>query len=172
MNEHVDPPVVIKGGVHTATRHDSAHKHVTGSALYADDVPLPAGALHAYLGLADCANGSITQMDLSAVRAHPGVVAVLTARDMPASNDISRTHLHDEPVLADGKVEFHGQPIFAVIAEDRECARLAAQNARITYDETDFARSVDEATVAEALDCVDLSPRWKSSFRASRKMRA
>ena len=149
MNEHVASPVAIKGGVHAPTKHDSAHKHVTGTAIYADDMALPTGALHAYLGLSTCTNGTITQMDLSAVRAYPGVIAVLTARDMPASNDISPTHLHDEPVLADGEVQFYGQPIFAVVAETREVARLAAQKARVSYDETSFARSVDEARAAD-----------------------
>ena len=41
----------INGGVHLSQRHDSAHKHVTGLAEYTDDIPEPAGTLHAYLGL-------------------------------------------------------------------------------------------------------------------------
>ena len=50
------------------------------------------------------AHGTITSIDLSAVRAAPGVVDVLTAKDVPGENDISPTGRHDEPVLADGKV--------------------------------------------------------------------
>ncbi|MBV6656594.1 MAG: xanthine dehydrogenase molybdopterin binding subunit [Devosiaceae bacterium] len=157
MNEHVSPdlivepggadtkPATVKGGVHTPTNHDSAHKHVTGRAIYADDMALPEGALHAYLGLSTVASGTITSVDLSAVRAAPGVVGVLTARDMPASNDISPTHLHDEPVLADGEIHFHGQPVFAVIATSRDAARRAATKANISYAEAPFARTVDEA---------------------------
>ena len=40
----------ITGGVHTDTRHDSAHKHVTGDAIYIDDMPEPAGTLHIGIG--------------------------------------------------------------------------------------------------------------------------
>jgi xanthine dehydrogenase large subunit len=60
----------------------------------------------------------------------PGVVAVLTADDIPGVNDISPTGRNDEPVFAQHRVEYHGQPIFAVIAETRDQARRAAQLAR------------------------------------------
>ena len=91
--------------------------------------------LHGCLGLGTVAHGTITSIDLSAVRAAPGVVDVLTAKDVPGENDISPTGRHDEPVLADGKVEFHGQPIFCVIAETREQARRACRLAKIEYKE-------------------------------------
>ena len=113
----------IKGGVATDQRHDSAHKHVTGQAIYIDDMPEPAGTLHGCLGLSNVAHGTIHDIDVSAVRSAPGVVDVLLASDVPGENDISPTGRHDEPVLAEGKVQFFGQPIFAVIAETREEAR-------------------------------------------------
>ncbi len=106
----------ISGGVAVALPHDSAHKHVTGRAVYIDDMPEPAGTLHGCLGLSAVAHGTIVGIDLAQVRAAPGVVDVLTARDIPGENDISPTGRHDEPVLADGKVEFFGQPIFCVVA--------------------------------------------------------
>ena len=90
----------IRGGVHVEQRHDSAHKHVTGLAEYADDIPEPAGTLHAYLGLGDRAHAEIVAMDLEAVRAAPGVVGVLTAADITGQNDISPTGKHDDPVFA------------------------------------------------------------------------
>jgi xanthine dehydrogenase large subunit len=125
----------IAGGVATDQRHDSAHKHVSGSAIYIDDMPEPAGTLHGCLGLSTIAHGTVRAIDLSAVRAAPGVVEVLTAKDVPGENDISPTGRHDEPVLADGKVEFFGQPIFVVIAKTREEARRACRLAKIEYDE-------------------------------------
>src|ERR1041384_6758829 len=103
----------IRGGVHSSQKHDSAHKHVTGEAIYIDDMPEPAGTLHAGLGLAAVAHGKLLSVDLSAVRAAPGVVDVLTASDVPGENDISPSGMHDDPVLAEGKVQFHGQPVFA-----------------------------------------------------------
>jgi xanthine dehydrogenase large subunit len=84
-------------------------------------------------------------MDLSAVRAAPGVVDVLTAKDVPGENDISPTGRHDEPVLADGRVQFHGQPIFCVIAKTREQARRACRLAKVEYDELPFITDVAEA---------------------------
>ena len=73
-------------------------------------------------------------MDLSAVRAAPGVVDVFTGADVPGENDISPTGRHDEPVLGVGTVQFFGQPVFAVVAATREQARRAAQLAKIEYE--------------------------------------
>ncbi|MCP5075935.1 MAG: xanthine dehydrogenase molybdopterin binding subunit [Rhodobacteraceae bacterium] len=123
----------IKGGVHSDLRHDSAIKHVSGSAEYCDDVLEPIGTLHAYLGLSDVAHGEIEAMDLSEVRSAKGVIDVLTHEDVPGVNDVSPTGLHDEPLLAVDKVEFWGQAIFAVVAETRDLARRAAKKANITY---------------------------------------
>jgi len=135
----------IKGGVATNQPHDSAHKHVTGEAVYIDDMAEPAGTLHAYLGLSTVAHGTITQMNLDAVRAAPGVVAVLTSEDVPGVNDISPTGLHDEPIFADGLVHFLGQPVFAVVAETREAARKACLKAEIIYDEKPVLIDVADA---------------------------
>ena len=117
----------------SAVAHESAIKHVTGAAIYIDDMPMAEDALHAYLGLSSIAAGRITAMDLSAVSAAPGVVGVLTAADIPGENDISPTGKHDDPVFATD-VQFHGQPIFAVVARSRDAARHAAALARVDYD--------------------------------------
>jgi xanthine dehydrogenase large subunit len=137
MNKHTPDLKAekITGGVHSSPRHDSAHKHVAGTAVYIDDITEPAGTLHAGLGLSAVAHGTVKSLDLSAVRAAPGVVDVLTYEDVPGDNDISPSGMHDDPVLAAGKVEFHGQPIFCVIAETREEARRAARLAKVEYEE-------------------------------------
>ena len=145
MNKHASPDIKaarIKGGVATDQRHDSAHKHVTGTAVYIDDMPEPAGLLHGCLGLSTVTHGRIRKMDLSAVRSAPGVVDVLTAKDIPGENDISPTGRHDEPVLADGVVQFFGQPIFCVIARTREEARRATRFAKVEYEELPFILDV------------------------------
>jgi xanthine dehydrogenase large subunit len=145
MNRHMPDLKAqkIAGGVATDQRHDSAHKHVTGTAVYIDDMPEPAGTLHGCLGLSAVAHGRITAMDLSAVRNAPGVIDVLTARDVPGENDISPTGRHDEPVLADGVVQFFGQPVYCVIATTREAARRATQFAKIDYEEMPFILDVE-----------------------------
>ena len=138
----------IRGGVHEKERHESGHKHVTGTAEYIDDMPEPAGLLHAYLGLSQRAHAEIVSVDFSAVEACPGVVGILTASDIPGENDISPAHKHDDPVFATNRVEFHGQPIFAVIAETRDAARRAAAKVKIDY--ADLPHVTDVLAAAEA----------------------
>jgi len=147
MNKHAAPDLTaarIDGGVATDRRHDSAHKHVTGAAVYIDDIAEPRGTLHACLGLSTAAHATIVACDLSAVKAAPGVVAVLTGEDMPGANDISPTGLEDEPVLATGKVQFYGQPIFAVVAATRDQARRAAQLAKVEYAPLPAVVAIDD----------------------------
>ena len=109
--------------------HESAHLHVAGAAPYIDDLPELAGTLHAALGLSPVAHGRITAMQLDRIRALPGVVAVLSAADIPGPNDCGPI-VHDDPILADGLVQYLGQPVFAVIAETRDAARRAAAQAK------------------------------------------
>lgn len=119
--------------IHRSITHDSAHKHVAGEAEYIDDIVEPDGTLHAYLGLSERAHAKISGLDLGAVRDAVGVVAVLTGDDVPGVNDVSPTGCHDEPVFATNEVLFHGQPMFAVVAQTRDQARRAAKLAIVTY---------------------------------------
>ncbi|MGB0852807.1 MAG: xanthine dehydrogenase molybdopterin binding subunit [Pikeienuella sp.] len=135
----------IKGGVSTDLRHESAIKHVTGRAEYCDDIAEPAGTLHAYLGLSTRAHAMLRDVDLSAVRAAPGVIGVLTAADIPGVNDVSPTGRNDEPIFATDKVEFWGQPMFAVVAETRDAARRAAKLANVTYEDLPHALDPEAA---------------------------
>ena len=109
--------------------HESAHLHVAGTAAYTDDLPEPAGTLHAALGLSPVAHGRLLGVDTAALMAEPGVVAVLTARDIPGTNDCGAI-VHDDPVLAEGTLHYLGQPVFAVLATTRDLARRAAARAR------------------------------------------
>ncbi len=124
--------------------HDSASKHVQGAALYIDDLPEPEGTLHVAIGGAPVARGRLTGMDLDAVRDFPGVVAVLTAADVPGKNDISPAK-GDEPALAAGEVLFHGQPVFAVVATTRDAARRAARLGKVMVEAERPSVSVEDA---------------------------
>ena len=73
--------------VFSAISHDSAHKHVAGSALYVDDIPEPSDLLHCYFGTSDVAHARIVSMDLSAVAQYPGVIRTMTAADIPGDNE-------------------------------------------------------------------------------------
>ena len=144
----IQPISRIRGGVHEKQPHESGHKHVSGSAEYIDDIPEPSDTLHAYLGLSQCAHAEILSIDFEEVRACAGVIGVLTVEDIPGHNDVSPAGKHDDPVFAIGKVEFHGQPIFAVIAETRQIARQAATKVKIEYRELDHVIDVLEAEKA------------------------
>jgi xanthine dehydrogenase large subunit len=135
----------IEGGVHQARRHDSAWKHVSGSATYIDDITPPAGLLHVYLGISARAHARIRHLNLTPVRQAEGVLLVLTADDVPGVNDVSPTHRHDEPLLAAGVVEYVGQPLFAVAAETREQARRAARLAVVEYENLPAVLDVETA---------------------------
>ena len=124
---------VVINAATNANPHESAHLHVSGEAVYVDDIPELSGTLHAALGLSAHAHARFKSIDLSAVRAAPGVIAVLTAHDIPGKNDCGPI-IHDDPILADGEVHYLGQPLFAVIADTVIAARRAARLAVVDYD--------------------------------------
>ena len=114
--------------------HESAILHVSGEANYTDDLPELKGTLHAALGLSQKAHANVRGMDLDRVRSAPGVVAVLTAKDIPGINDCGPI-IHDDPILADGLVQYVGQPLFMVVADSHDNARRAVCAAQVDYDE-------------------------------------
>jgi xanthine dehydrogenase large subunit len=140
----------IHGGVATPLRHDSGHKHVTGAAIYTDDIPEPPGTLQIYIALSERAHAAITRLDVSAVREAPGVACVLTAQDVPGVNDVS-PFAGDDPMFADGLVEYYGQSLFAVAAGTMAEARAAARLAVVEYEDRPAILTIDEAMTAGSL---------------------
>jgi len=140
-----DAPRIVRKSV----AHDSAARHVAGSATYIDDMLEPAGTLHVAPGGSPIARGRVKTLDLAAVRNAPGVVAVLTAADIPGHNNIGAI-VADEPVLATSEVAFHGQPLFAVVAETYLAARRAVNLAKIEIEREKPLITVEDALTAEA----------------------
>lgn len=134
----------IRGGVTQSVRHDSSIGHVTGGALYSDDVPSVPGSLHAALVLSVHAHARIKHIDLSSARAADGVVSIVTNKDIPGTNDIAPL-FKNEPLLTGDLVEHEGQIIAAVAATTLEQARAAAALIRIDYEPLTPVLSVDEA---------------------------
>jgi xanthine dehydrogenase large subunit len=142
--------------------HDSAALHVQGTAAYIDDMREPEGTVHVVPGYAqEGARGRIAALDLEAVRSYPGVVAVLTARDIPGRNDCSPS-IGGDPILADGEIEFHGQVVFAVAAETRDAARRAVRLAKIEIAAEKPAVTVDDAV---AMGTKDVLPPYEFKRR-------
>ena len=135
--------------VHKPLPHDSGPLHVTGTARYIDDLPVPNGCLHLAFGLSQTAAGTINALDLDAVRNADGVVAVLTADDLPFANDVSPS-AHDEPLLATDRVHYLGQPVFLVVAKSHLAARKAARLGQMDISETDPILTIDEALAANS----------------------
>ncbi|NBB83433.1 MAG: molybdopterin-dependent oxidoreductase, partial [Alphaproteobacteria bacterium] len=131
-----------------ALPHDAALRHVTGEACYVDDIPAPAGTLSVCFGLSEIAAGRWTEMDLDAVGAAPGVIAVITAADLPAANDVSPAPTFEEEMLSSGAVHYLGQPLFAVVAESHLAARKAARAARVTYEAAEPVLTIEQALAA------------------------
>ena len=129
--------------------HDAAKLHVTGRANYIDDIPVPANCLHLAFGTATIARGRVTTMDLGAVTSAQGVVAVLTADDLPFANDVSPA-AHDEPLLCDGQIHYHGQPMFLVVADSHLNARRAARLARVEYAPETPILTIEQALAANS----------------------
>ena len=97
-----------------------------------------------HIAMSTKAHAKIVDLDLSPVRAAPGVVCVVAAADIPGKNDISPV-MGDDPLFAEGVVEYAGQSLFAVGAETIEMARDAAALARIFYEDLPAVISIDEA---------------------------
>ncbi|NYT58519.1 xanthine dehydrogenase molybdopterin binding subunit [Alcaligenaceae bacterium] len=130
--------------------HESAALHVSGEAAYIDDLPELQGTLHCALGLSGKAHARIAGMNLDPVLQAPGVIAVITANDIPGENNCGPV-LHDDPVLADGQVQYVGQPVFAVVAHSHDAARRAARLAQIQYEDLPAVLSPQQARSEQAM---------------------
>ncbi len=138
----------IHGGVHSAVRHDSAVGHVTGRALYLDDVANAAGTLEAALVLSPHAHARIRRIDVTRALAAAGVRGAVTAGDIPGKNDIAPIR-SDEPLLPVDVVEYAGQPVAAVAANTLDQARAAAKLVEIEYEPLPAVLTVEEAVARE-----------------------
>src|SRR5262249_44610988 len=140
----------IRGAVHAAVGHDSGVVHVTGAARYLDDVPTVPGTLEAALVLSPHAHARIRRVDLSAALAAPGVLAAITAADIPGKNDIAPIR-SDEPALAADVVEYDGHPVAAIAAATLDQARAAAKLAAIDYEPLPPGLTIEEAMARESI---------------------
>jgi xanthine dehydrogenase large subunit len=131
--------------------HESAHLHVTGEAVYTDDIPELRGTLYAALILSPVAHGELIGegIDRAAIMAQHGVVAVYTTKDIPGENNCGPI-IHDDPFLAAGKVEFLGQAVAVVVAHDMLYAREVAKRAKVLVKELPALLTIEEALEAKS----------------------
>jgi len=103
-------------------------QHSTGKTRYVADITLP-GMLHVQAWRSPVASAVIQSIDVSRARSMPGVVAVITGREVPVNL------YGDQPVLADKEIRYIGQEVAAVAAEDLETAREAVKRIKVEYAE-------------------------------------
>jgi len=131
-----------------AVAHESARGHVTGEALYTDDLLARyPGALHAWPVLAPHAHAWVKSLDASAALLEPGVVTVLTAADVPGEGD-SGSNRHDEPLFPK-EVMFHQQPVVWVLGETLDAAQRGADRVAVGYEPLPAILTIPQAIAAE-----------------------
>lgn len=132
------------------TPHDSGELHVTGRALFTDDISLSNDSLHLAFGLSSIAKGSIVELDLSKVVESDGVTTVISAKDLLFTSDTSPS-ANDEPLLSDGTIHFLGQPIFLVIASTHINARKACRLAKVNYKKEKPVLTIEDAIESKSI---------------------
>jgi xanthine dehydrogenase large subunit len=108
--------------------------HVTGRSIYLDDIPVQQGTLYALPYDAPSAHAHIKKLDLSKASAYPGVVRILTHKDIPGENQIGGI-IPDEPLFAEEEIHFWGMPVALIIATSEDAAVQARKLITIELEE-------------------------------------
>src|SRR3954469_22499506 len=127
--------------------HDSAVTHVTGESVFLDDLPPLAGELLAGIIPSTVAHGRLRKLDFSAAKAIPGVVAVLTHKDIPGHN-LFGAAVKDELLIVQDECVFLGQPLAVVAAENADALHRARQAAVVEMEERPPVFTIDDAIAA------------------------
>ena len=145
MSGHEVPPGAAVG---RALAHESAALHVSGQALYTDDLGVRmAGLLHAWPVGSPHAHARVLGLDVSGALAIPGVARVLTSEDVPGVNDAGVKG--DEPLFPE-EVMFVGHAVCWVLADSEEAARQGAAAVQVTYEPLPSLISLREAMDASS----------------------
>ncbi|XP_023391755.1 aldehyde oxidase 2 [Pteropus vampyrus] len=128
--QSVDSRQPLQDPVGRPIMHVSGLKHATGEAIFCDDIPRVDNELYMVLVTSTRAHAKIISIDLSEALELPGVVDVITAKDIPGTNGAE-----DDKLLAIDEVLCVGQIICAVVAETNVQAKRATEKIKITYED-------------------------------------
>ncbi|XP_041821797.1 aldehyde oxidase 6 isoform X2 [Chelmon rostratus] len=125
--------------------HRSAISQATGEAVYCDDIPRTDGELFLALVTSSRAHAKITGLDTSEALRLPGVVDVITAKDIPGKK-VRTMFGYNEELLAESEVSCIGQMLCAVVADTRAHAKRGAAAVKISYEDLpDLVFTAEEA---------------------------
>jgi xanthine dehydrogenase large subunit len=150
--------------------HESARGHVSGSALYTDDLAgrFP-GTLHAWPVLAPLAHGAVVSLDLAPALAEPGVCTVLTKDDVPGEGNCGASR-HDEPLFP-SEFQFHHQPLAWVLGETLEASRRGAAKVGLVCDPLPALLTIEQAIAAGSFFSPPITlRRGNASFALARSL--
>lgn len=136
------------GQVGTSPVHISGRDHVTGRSQFIDDIPKPRNVLYVKVLVSPIAKGKISKLEIQKAKEITGVCAVLTAKDIPGENQIGGI-IPDEVCMADGHVQFIGEPIAVVAAESAEIAEAALKEIELEIEEETPVLTVRDALEKE-----------------------
>jgi len=122
----------MKKSSETQLHHDSAELHVTGKAVYVNDMEVSGQTLYGKVVYSPHAHAQIIRCDVSKARMLKGVHTVLTYKDIPGANQMGPV-AHDEPCLAEKEVCAIGQAVALIAAKNEEIALEAEKLITITY---------------------------------------
>jgi len=120
----------------------------TGRLRFVEDITFP-GMIHAALVMAHRPHARILEIEPSRALGIPGVVAVVTARDVPGENRVGLV-IDDQPLFADSKVRYEGDCVGLVGAENASLARMAAELVKVTYENLPHISTIEQAQEAHA----------------------
>lgn len=137
--------------LHEDAVHESAWKHVTGRAQFINDMDMPPHGLVAHIVASPVAHGRIKNIDISEAQKVPGVVAVLTAKDIPGVNDVSAVSAGDEEILASNEVFCVGQAVVLIVGETYEACVEAGKKVVLDIEPQKALIDIREAIAAGSL---------------------
>jgi xanthine dehydrogenase large subunit len=129
--------------------HDSAVGHVSGESMFLDDVAPLDGELLAGIVPSPFAHGRLRRLDKSPALAVPGVMAVLTHRDIPGHNLFGST-FKDERLMVEDEAVFLGQPVALIAAQNVDALEKARQAVVVEMDELPPIFTIDQAMAADS----------------------
>ncbi len=149
--------------------HDSARGHVAGESIFIDDIALARNELLVDFVGAPVAHARLLSLDISEAAKAPGVIAILTAKDIPGHNKFGPI-IADEHLLVDDQILYPGDPVCIIAAETREQLRAAKKLVKMQMKEEKPIFSIDDAIVAKSfigpkrtIECGDVNRAMEES---------